>query len=138
MCYNNPETQEEGDGKMKKHNMLSVFLAVSVLIILGASCSQLTNIKASIAGTVYIDGRPMPHGTVQAINEAGHVVGQERTSASGHYIIKDLDPGTYKLVFLNANGMQFGKETTVEVRRGRFEQVDLELSATDRIPMGGN
>jgi len=113
-------------------------MAASVLILLGASCGQLTNLKASIAGTVYMDGRPVAFGTVQAYNEAGHVVGSERTTDSGHYIIKNLDPGTVTLVYLNSNGVQFGRETVVEVRRGRFETVNLELSMEDRINVGGN
>jgi hypothetical protein len=123
---------------MKQHKMLSVLLAVGVLILMGASCSRLMNIKASIAGTVYMDGRPVAFGTVQAINEGGTVVGSERTTDSGHYIIKNLDPGTYTLVYLNSNGVQFGRETTVQVRRGRFETVNLEISMEDRVNLGGN
>ncbi len=109
-------------------------LALTAILLL-TSCGQLRNIKASIAGTVYIDGRPVAFGTVQVVNEAGVVVAQERTTSSGHYQIKDLDPGTYKVVYLNARGVRFGRETMIEVRRGRFEQVDLELSSTDRLPI---
>ena len=122
---------------MTTHRSLWAILAVLTAILLGTSCSQLANIKASISGTVYMDGRPVAFGTVQAINDAGQVVASERTGSSGHYLLKDLDPGRYKLVYVNANGALFGKETIVEVRRGRFETVDLELSITDRLPMGG-
>lgn len=82
----------------------------------------------SIAGTVYIDGNPQAYGTVQALNEEGKLVAQERCNQTGHFRIMGLRHGTYRLVYLNARGAPFGEETIVRVRPGRFESVDLELS----------
>lgn len=82
----------------------------------------------SIAGTVYINGNPQAFGTVQALDEEGKLVAQERCNQTGHFRILGLRQGTYRLVYLNARGAQFGEETVVRVRPGRFERVDLELS----------
>jgi hypothetical protein len=118
--------------------VLALSLTVALVAVLaGTSCGQLRNLKASIAGTVYMDGRQQAWGTVQAMNEAGQVVAQERCTDSGHYQLKNLDPGRYTLVYVNNMGVPYGGETVVEVRRGRFEQVDLYLSSADRMPMTG-
>jgi hypothetical protein len=110
------------------HRTLALTVTMILLALLMAtSCNALTKIKSSIAGTVYIDGRPQAFGTVQAWKD-GALIAQERATQSGHYQIKDLDPGTYSIVYLNARGNPFGGETIVEVRRGRFEQVDLQLT----------
>ncbi len=109
------------------YRILAVALSVAVLLVLqGPSCAQLTKIKSSIAGTVFVDGRPQAFGTVQAFL-GNTLVQQERCTQSGHYQLKDLQPGTYTLLYLNARGAPIGGETIVEVRRGRFEQVDLQL-----------
>jgi len=125
--------------RIMSSRVLALLLVVALLPALaGASCGQLRNLKASIAGTVYMDGRPAGWGTVQLLNEAGQVVAQERCTDSGHYNIRNLDPGRYTMVWLNNQGVPYGGETVVEVRRGRFEQVDLYLTRDDRMPMGGN
>ncbi len=85
----------------------------------------------SIAGTVYLDGRPLPYGTVQAFDSESKLAAQERCTLAGHYTLKDLLPGRYSLICLGASGAPIGKETIVQVRPGRFEQVDLELSSQD-------
>ncbi len=82
----------------------------------------------SISGTVYIDGNPQAFGTVQALDEEGIMIAQERCNQTGHFTIRGLRQGTYRLVYLNARGAPFGEETVVRVRPGRFERVDLELS----------
>jgi len=103
-------------------------LLIAVLgIFLGTACDRLRNVKGSIGGTVFVDGRPQAFGTVQAYL-GDTVVGQERCSQSGHYTIRDLEAGTYTLIYLNAMGAPIGGETIVELRLGRFEQVDLQLS----------
>jgi hypothetical protein len=102
-------------------------LGAILCLLLGPACSQLQNVKGSIGGTVYVDGRPQAFGTVQAYL-GDQLVGQERCSQSGHFTIRDLSPGTYTVIYLNASGGPIGGETIVELRLGRFEQVDLELS----------
>ena len=90
--------------------------------------------KSKIAGTVYIDGRPQAYGTVQAWLD-GAMVAQERCTQSGHYVLANLEAGTYTLVYLNARGAPIGGETIVEARVGRFEQVDIELTVqTEGVP----
>jgi hypothetical protein len=117
-----------------KHSLAVTIIAFLVVLLMGTSCSQLTRIKAQIAGTVYVDGRPQAFGTVQAYKD-GALISQERCTQSGHYQLKDLDPGEYTIVFLNARGAPIGGETIVDVRLGRFEQVDLQLSQSDTVPV---
>ena len=82
----------------------------------------------SIAGTVYIDGNPQAYGTVQALDEEGKLIAQERCNQTGSFRIRGLRQGIYRLVYLNARGSPFGEATVVRVRPGRFERVDLELT----------
>jgi len=110
---------------------LAALLGILLLVmLLGTACSAFRNIKASIAGTVYVDGRPQAFGTVQAYLGTA-LISQERCTQSGHYQIRDLDPGDYTIVYLNARGAPLGGETYVTVRLGRFETVDLQLSQAD-------
>ena len=89
--------------------------------------SAMGDALGSISGTVYINGRPQAFGTVQAFNEDGQMVKQERCTQYGHFTISELEQGTYHLVYLNARGAPLGEETVVRVRPGRFERVDLRL-----------
>jgi len=108
------------------YRTLAVFLIIIVSqAATGTDCGP-PNVKSKIAGTVYVDGRPSPYGTVQAWLD-GKLVAEERCTLYGHYNLPNLDPGTYKLIYLNAMALQIGRETVVEVRKGRFEQVDIEL-----------
>lgn len=114
---------------MNLKNITVSFMLVLVILLgmTGMSCNMADKVKAKIAGTVYVDGRPQAYGTVQAWKD-GQMVAQERCTQSGHYNIANLDPGTYTLVYLNARGAPIGGDTIVEVRIGRFETVDLELT----------
>jgi len=105
---------------------LPVLILSLVFILLGSSCG-LGNIKGSISGTVYVDGRPQAFGTVQVFTADGQYIASERCTQTGHYIIQGLDAGTYEITYLNARGAPLGQVTTVEVRLGRFEPVDLQL-----------
>ncbi len=116
------------------YRRIALFMLVAMLgLLLGPACNQMRNIKGSIGGTVYVDGRPQAFGTVQAYL-GDQLVGQERCSQSGHFTIRNLDPGTYTVIYLNAQGGPIGGETIVELRLGRFEQVDLELSVQRPAP----
>jgi len=114
---------------MNSTNRIIALLVMLALIfsVTASSCGQLKKVKLKIAGTVFIDGRPQAYGTVQAWKD-GALVGQIRATQSGHYNLANLDPGTYTLVYLNARGAPIGGETVVQVRMGRFETVDLELT----------
>ncbi len=97
--------------------------------------------EGNIAGTVFMDGKPFAFCTVQAFMVTGAeetLVAQERVTTAGHYQLKNLEPGMYKLVCLNPQGNPVGEPTTVEVRAGRFEQVDLVLSSSDAPPGTGD
>lgn len=89
--------------------------------------SAMGDALGSIAGTVYINGRPEAFGTVQVLNEDGKQVASDRATQFGHYTIRGINQGTYRLVYLNARGAPVGEETVVRVRPGRLEQVDLLL-----------
>jgi len=97
--------------------------------------------EGNIAGTVFMDGRPFAFCTVQAFRISGveeTLVVQERVTTAGHYQLKNLEPGTYKLVCISPQGNPVGNPMTVEVRAGRFEQVDLVLSSSDAPPGTGD
>ncbi len=119
--------------QMRRYAFVILSLAM-IAILLSSSCAQLRQIKSSITGTVYMDGRPI-QGTVQLLDENGAVLGSSRTNMNGHYQIRDVQPGTYILQFLNMQGMPYGNEVTVLVRMGRPEVVDLELTQADRVPL---
>ena len=116
------------------HSSRLLIVPVIAVLLLGAlsgvSCSRI-KIKASISGTVYMDGRPTS-GTVLLSNKDGGTVAMERTNTSGHFRITDVDPGTYTLQYLNLQGVPWGHSETIVVRLGRPEIVDLQLSMEDR------
>jgi hypothetical protein len=120
---------------MKYRYFIFPVLMIVLLGLLGSvSCDQIKNIKGSVNGTVYMDGRPVS-GTILVKDANGAVVGQSRTNMNGHYQIKDLGAGTYTLQYLNMQGVPFGNETTVNVHVGKFETVDIQLKASDRMPI---
>src|SRR3990172_7586655 len=101
--------------------MYHLYRAMAVFLIFiisqattGIDCGP-PNVKSEIAGTVYVDGRPSAYSTIQAWLD-DTLVAQVRCTHYGHYDFPNLDPGTYKLICLNAQGMQIGRETVVEVR----------------------
>ena len=113
--------------KFTKRALIPTLLILLVFILLGTSCGVMRNVKGSISGTVYVDGRPQAFGTVTVSTEEGQFVAQERCTETGHYMLRGLDAGTYLVTYLNARGNPLGEPTKVEVRIGRFEQVDLNL-----------
>jgi len=120
---------------MRYRYFIIPMLMIALLgLVMTVSCARLRNIKASISGTVYMDGRPIS-GHLLLKDTNGNVVGRADTSLSGHYQIKDINAGTYKLMFLNMQGVPWGGEVTVVVRLGRPEGVDLQLKSSDRLPI---
>lgn len=117
---------------LTRHTLGPILGMVILALLAGTSCGALKNVKASISGTVYMDGRPVA-GTVQLVDESGNIVANERTTMEGHYTIKNLNPGKYTLQYLNYSGVPYGGETEVVVRIGRFETVDIHLSSADRV-----
>lgn len=112
--------------KSVKYAFAVILLLGLIFSLIGTSCGGMSNIKGSISGTVFVDGRPQAFGTVQVLRD-GIMVAQERCTQTGHFIIKGLDAGTYDVVYLNARGNPVGDVTVVQVRMGRFETVDLQL-----------
>ena len=110
---------------------LSIILLIFV-VFAGTSCSKLKNIKAPVTGTVYMDGRPAS-GTVAIKDEGGTVIAQERTNINGHFRITDLNPGTYKIVYFNYQGVPWKTEQVIQIRLGRPEVVELQLNSADRM-----
>jgi len=91
--------------------------------------SGLEEMTSSLAGTVYIDGRPQAYGTIQVWDEEENLVAQERANGSGHFRITDLKAQRYYIRYLNASGAYFGEPIMVQLRPGRPEVLDLELSS---------
>jgi hypothetical protein len=118
--------------------LLPLFLILLAFILSTASCGFMKSVKGSISGTVYIDGRPQAFGTIQVYKmdgtPNGTYVAQDRCTETGHYIIQGLDAGTYQVTYLNARGNPVGGVTTVEVRLGRFEPLDLNLTVQGIAP----
>jgi hypothetical protein len=106
--------------------------SVLLAVFTAGSCAQLSQIKASISGTCYMDGRPI-QGTVLLLDAAGTQLAQNRTTLSGHFQLKDITAGEYQLQFLNMQGVPFGEPVKVVVRLGRPEMVDIQLTASDRM-----
>jgi hypothetical protein len=123
---------------LKNEKLAAVIILVLIIGALsGISCGRLKNIKASVSGTVYMDGRPVS-GTVILTDQNEQVIAQERTNTNGHFRITDLQPGTYYIQYLNYQGVPWSTRQLVEVRLGRPEVVDLQLSAADRQMFNSN
>jgi hypothetical protein len=118
--------------------LIPLLLILMALVLTSASCGFMKSVKGSISGTVYIDGRPQAFGTVQVykLDDAGNgtYISQDRCTETGHYIIQGLDAGKYEITYLNARGAPVGGVTTVEVRLGRFEPLDLNLTVQRITP----
>jgi hypothetical protein len=104
-----------------------MIFAVLMTAISSVSCDRLKNIKGSISGTVYMDGRPTS-GHILVKDANGTNVKMADTNLNGHYYVKDLSAGDYQLQFLNM--------FSVTVRIGRPEVVDLQLTMADRLAPG--
>jgi len=104
---------------------LAILLLAGMVIAVGTSCNAWKNAKGSVGGTVYVNHRPEGFATVQ-LYQGDTYVKQERCSDTGHYMIRDIDPGDYTLVVLNARGVIYPGETLVQIGR-KFEQVDIEI-----------
>jgi hypothetical protein len=118
---------------MKYRSFIVPIIALLILAVFaGSACSKLKNIKASISGTVYMDGRPISGHLLIKDAATNAVVAQADTNLNGHFIAKDLNAGEYIIQFLNMQGVPFGNETRVKLSLGKFESVDIKLKATDR------
>jgi hypothetical protein len=121
---------------MNYRRFIVPIIALLVLAVLaGSACGKLKNIKGSISGTVYMDGRPVSGHLLVKDAATNGVVAQADTNMNGHFNVKDLNAGEYLIQFLNMQGVPFGNETKVKVTIGKFEVVDIKLSATDRKPL---
>lgn len=120
-----------------RYRLFIPLIAIAVLMtaISSVSCDRLKNIKGSISGTVYMEGRPTS-GHILVKDANGAVVKMSDTNMNGHYYVKDLSPGDYQLQFLNMQAVPFGRLFPVKVRIGRPEVVDLQLTMADRLAPG--
>jgi hypothetical protein len=72
-----------------------VFFLLAACLIAVSGCGRL-QIKASVAGYVYMNNRPMPNWEVQLVDpNSGRVVRSEKSNQQGHFIIADVPPGDY-------------------------------------------
>jgi hypothetical protein len=76
-----------------------------------------------------MDGRPVA-GTVLLKNAEGTIVATQRTTMTGHYALDGLRPGTYRLSFMNMQGVAFRPGKVVEVQ-AHPEVIDLHLSSSE-------
>jgi hypothetical protein len=110
----NPEGEENGEGE-----------GTSFLEMINEG---LEDMPSSLTGTVYVNGRVQAFGTIQVYDEEDHLVAQERANLYGHFRIVDLRAQTYYLVYLNASGSALGEPVMVQLRPGRPEVFDLEIT----------
>ena len=123
-----------------KFRILSLLFAVLAVTCLFTACDMMKNVQdtCSVSGTVYLNGRPLPnpevfpyhYDTDKAVsihNDEDQLIGRE----NGHYAIRKLPPGKYKLKVSTREGKMLtppGKEIIVELRLGQMTERDIKLT----------
>ena len=119
---------------MRNRHLIPLLVIVILLAAISSlSCERLRNIKGSISGTVYMEGRPTSGHILVKDATGTSVVAMADTNMNGHYYVKNLAAGDYVLQFLNMQAVPFGKLFPVKVRIGRPEVCNLQLLMTDRL-----
>jgi hypothetical protein len=132
MVYSLKTTEEffKMRNKVISRTLMATFIGV-LLVMIAGGCALL-DAKATLAGYVYQNNRPMPNWDVQIMDEGGRVVASEKTNAQGHFIISDVSPGDYTVRVLTFAGIPYaGYEKHITVRAGRTEKFDIELGGED-------
>ncbi|HMJ78724.1 MAG TPA: carboxypeptidase regulatory-like domain-containing protein, partial [Iamia sp.] len=114
--------------------------AVGIAVATGATATAPFSLvtRNTIGGTIIDAVGPVPLVTVQAYNaSSGVYVKAAKTDTGGEYAIKDLAPGSYKLVFRNSSGTHpvmwfggsevIGQATPVPMTNGGAQTADAEL-----------
>lgn len=113
-----------------------LLLVASLCMIVSqfASCGKLAEIKGSVAGTVYNNGRPLM-GQIQLIDpKSGGSIKTEPVNNQGHFIISSVPPGEWVLAFLGPSSAPLGEYKYVKVTPGR-PVTDLVFEIRDVDPL---
>ena len=116
-----------------KVSRIFLFMLIISVIALIVGCSKLSQIKGSISGTVFRDGRPIM-GQIQVLNpKTLGSVKTEPVNNAGHFIIADVPPGEYLLAFLGPTSAPIGEYMYVKVVMGRPE-TGIVFEITEKDP----
>jgi hypothetical protein len=103
---------------------MKIVYFLSLLVILGiaaqsAGCSRMMQIKGSVSGNVFRDGRPMM-GQIQLLDPKNQKsIKTEPVNNQGHFIVSDVPPGEWLLAFIGPSGAPMGNFKYVKVLTGR-------------------
>ena len=92
---------------------MKIVYFLSLLVILGiaaqsAGCSRMMQIKGSVSGNVFRDGRPMM-GQIQLLDPKNQKsIKTEPVNNQGHFIVSDVPPGEWLLAFIGPSGAPMG------------------------------
>ena len=102
----------------------AVPLAMTLALSIALTFSGCVTGPTTIEGIAYVNNSPCPNARIE-LRGAGDTV-EAYADAKGHYVFKNVAPGTYKLQIVLANGsFNIGQDTEIKVRGGR-RTVDLK------------
>ena len=112
--------------------LTTVLFSLALTAVIAAGCSQIMEIKGSISGTVYMNGRPLM-GQIQVLDpKTKGSVKTEPVKNSGHFIIPDVKPGEYLLAVIGPAGAPLGEFMYVRVAPGRpVTGIEFEVTEVD-------
>ncbi len=117
--------------------MFSRYILLATVIMLISqltACSTLSNIKTSVSGTVYNNGRPMM-GQIQVLDpKTNGSLKTEPVNNQGHFIITDVPSGEWILAFLGPSSAPLGELKYVKVSMGR-PVTDIAFEIRDVDPL---
>jgi hypothetical protein len=122
-----------------KLRALSLILAVLIAVFIFSGCELMQRVEntCSVAGTVYVNGKPFPQPQVMAYdaetgkaiaihNDQDQLIGRE----NGYYAVRGLTPGEYILKVRSREGRLLtkeGEEPIVNLKLGRIEERDIYI-----------
>lgn len=106
-----------------------LFVLCSMLIVL--SCSPCLAQTIVIEGSVTFSGGAVPEMANITLRSAdGNVAKLIRVDSNGHYVVEDIPPGTYFMIFWGAN--------VSEDRAGTFFRDDVVIQSDTPLPVTVN
>lgn len=117
-------------------NFSRFLLLAAVIMVLSqlAACATLSNIKSSVSGTVYNNGRPMM-GQIQVLDpRTNGSLKTEPVNNQGHFIIMNVPSGEWILAFLGPSSAPLGEFKYIKVSMGR-PLTDLVFEIQDVDPL---
>lgn len=112
-----------------------ILLATGIMFLSQlTACATLANIKSSVSGMVYSNGRPMM-GQIQVLNpKTNGSLKTEPVNNQGHFIITDVPAGEWILAFLGPSSSPLGEFKYIKVSMGRpLTDVVFEIWEVDPL-----